>query len=212
MLARVSQPEALQEAVWACLDLAWSAMCAGTVPVGAVLVNGLDEIVATGRSRMYETSAPPPEIANSLLAHAEVNALIGLTPDLRYVDHHLVTTLEPCVLCMGAAAMATVGAITFLGADLYGGASSGFVSTPHTARVPVDVFGPRADGIGRLAAGLHVAFYLHRKPTGQVIAVHRELAPVVVAVAERLIAADVFGMAAAGTPWRDARVALLEVV
>lgn len=73
-------PTYLTPAERLCLDLAWVAFGAGSVPVGAVLLNAAGAVVATGRSRMYEPSAPAPELADSLLAHAEVNALIGLDP------------------------------------------------------------------------------------------------------------------------------------
>ncbi len=92
-----------------CLELAWEAFGAGSVPVGAVVLDAADVVVATGRSRMYENSAPSPELSNSLLAHAEVNALVGLDPRRRYENHTLVSVLEPCPLCVGALAMSTVG-------------------------------------------------------------------------------------------------------
>jgi tRNA(adenine34) deaminase len=143
---------ALEQTVEACLDLAWTAFCNNIVPVGAILLDETGRVVATGRSRMYETSAPPPEIANSSLAHAEVNALIGLDPEYRYESHHLVTTLEPCPLCIGVVMMATIGHLTFLGGDPYAGATGVLGATPHTSRVPLEVVGPRSDAIGRLAS------------------------------------------------------------
>ncbi len=135
-----------------CLDLAWQAFGAGSVPVGAVVLCESGTVVSSGRSRMYETRAPTPEIANSILAHAEVNALVKLDPRRRYEHHTLVTTLEPCPLCAGALAMSTIGRLTFLGADPYGGAVGRLANTAHTARVPVQVSGPRRDAVGTLAS------------------------------------------------------------
>ncbi len=48
--------------------------------MGAVVSHGDGTILFEGRSRMYELSAPPDELANSLLAHAEINALWRLDP------------------------------------------------------------------------------------------------------------------------------------
>jgi hypothetical protein len=51
--------------------------------------------VAEGRNRIYEREAPPGQLANSLLAHAEVDTLVSLDPERRYEDHVLYTALEP---------------------------------------------------------------------------------------------------------------------
>ena len=64
--------DALEEPWRLCLSLAWEAYGAGTIPVGAVLVDGSGAVVAEGRNRIYEPLAPP--------RHAEVNALVALTP------------------------------------------------------------------------------------------------------------------------------------
>jgi len=192
-----------------CLDLAWAALGAGSVPVGAVLLDAAGTVVATGRSRMYEPSAPAPELANSLLAHAEVNALVGLDPTCRYEDHTLVTALEPCPLCVGALAMSTVGRLSYLGVDPYGGAVGLLAETPHTARVPVQISGPRHDSVGRLVSALHVAFYLRRNPESHVVRVHQERRPDLVAAAHRLLATGAQQEAQAGTPFDQAATALL---
>jgi tRNA(adenine34) deaminase len=194
---------------WLCLDLAWQAYGAGSVPVGAVVLDADGGIVATGRSRMYEQSAPPPELANSLLAHAEINALVGLDPFLRYEDFTLITALEPCPLCLGAVAMSTIGKLVYLGADPYGGAIGLLGETPHTARVPVQIDGPRIDSVGMLVSSLHVAFYLRRNPGGAVVRVHREQRPDIVDAAERLLAVDADEHARTGVAFKHIAPTLL---
>ena len=57
---------------------AWAAYVAGTVPVGAVLVDVNGAIVSRGRNRIFD-NAVAGHIGGSRLAHAEVNALLGLT-------------------------------------------------------------------------------------------------------------------------------------
>lgn len=204
--ADLSEPER------ACFELAWEALCEGSLPVGAVVVDGAGRTVAAGRNRIHENRAPAPQLANNLLAHAEVNALVQLSPAQRYPDYHLVSTLEPCSLCVGAVSMSTVGRLTFVGADPYGGATGGILPTPHTDRVPVEFSGPRADGFGLLAAGLHVAFYLRRKPSGHVISVHRQLRPDLAEAGQALVGAGLFDLAASGVTWSAALGRLLSVV
>ncbi len=183
-----------------CLELAWTAWGRGTVPVGAVVTDAAGSVVFEGRSRMYDHEAPPGELANSLLAHAEVNALARLDPQARHEALTLTTSLEPCPLCVGAVAMATVGRLVYLGADPYAGAVGLLQPTPHTSRVPLEVVGPRADAFGLLASAMHVAFFLGRRPDGHVVATHRRLAPAVVIAAEALIDLGAPAAAAAGDP------------
>jgi len=182
-----------------CLSLAWAAYGAGTIPVGAALVDGSGVVVAEGRNRVYERVAPPGQLANSLLAHAEVNALVALDPEQRYEDHVLYTALEPCLLCVGATVMATVGRIRYAGADPYGGGDGGLVGVnPHVERVPLQFEGPRRDAFGVLASALLPAFYLRRKPTGHVVRAFERQAPDLLAVAESMLDAGAQEMAAAG--------------
>jgi tRNA(Arg) A34 adenosine deaminase TadA len=190
------------EAPWrVCLSLAWEAYGAGTIPVGAALVDSGGSVVAEGRNRVYERDAPPGQIAHSLLAHAEINALVGLDPERRYEDHVLYTALEPCLLCVGATVMATVGRIRYAGADPYGGGDGGLVGVnPHVERVPLVLEGPRRDAFGVLASALLPTFYLRRKPAGHVVRAFEEKAPDLLAVAQAMLAAGSADMAAAGVP------------
>ena len=180
-----------------CLSLAWEAYGAGTIPVGAALVDAEGAVVAEGRNRVYEPAAPPRQLANSLLAHAEVNALLALDPERRYEDHVLYTALEPCLLCVGATVTATVGRIRYAGADPYGGGDGALTgSNAHTERVPLRLEGPREDAFGVLASALLPAFFLRRNPDGHVVRAFAERAPATLAVAERLLEAGAPELAA----------------
>lgn len=202
------------DAPWrACLELAWRAYGAGTIPVGAAVVDGAGTIVAEGRNRIYERDAPPGQIAGSLLAHAEVNALVGLHPGRRYEDHTLYTALEPCLLCVGAAVMATIGRVRYAGADPYGGGDGGLTGVnPHVERVPLRIEGPRADPFGRLASALLLAFFLRRKPEGHVVDAYAAHAPHVLPVAEALLASGAPETAARGVALADALPALWDAL
>ena len=201
--------DALEEPWRVCLALSWRAYGAGTIPVGAALVDGGGAVVAEGRNRVYEPTGPEGQIANSLLAHAEVNALVGLDPERRYEDHVLYTALEPCLLCVGATVMATVGRVRYAGADPYGGGDGGLVGgNPHIERLPLQFEGPRDDAFGVLASALLSAFYLRRNPQGAVVVAYAERMPDVLAVARALLDAGAPERAAAGVPLHEALPAI----
>jgi tRNA(Arg) A34 adenosine deaminase TadA len=167
-------------------ELAWEAYGRDTTPVGAVVVDGAGRIVAEGRNARHDDAAP---LGGSHIAHAEIAALAGLGSDRNYPDHVLVTTLEPCLLCAGAAVMSNVGTVRFAGVDPYGGASAlpaGLNAHLHRGLTRFD--GPRHDAYGLVAAAIHVEFYLRRKPDGHVVAAYREASPEAVAAAETLAA------------------------
>lgn len=173
------------------LGLAWEAYGAGTIPVGAALADGAGEVVATGRNRVYEPRTSRADLAGSLLAHAEVTALVQLDPARRYEDHVLYTSLEPCALCVSATVMATVGAIRYAGADPYGGGDGVLTgSNAHLERVPVSLAGPRVDEWGRFAWALLLAFFLERNPSGHVVRAFDQAAPDLRSTAETLVAID----------------------
>ena len=173
-------------------ELAWEAFRAGTIPVGAVVADPSGEIVARGRNRIFEETAPPGQLAGSYIAHAELNALAGLplvgARDGRgpFDGHVLYTTLEPCALCMGAALMMMVGEVRFASTDHYGGGRGLRLENPHTARLPLRLSGPLDGLLGDLGELLHLAHFVWRRPDGHVIAVYREHNPALVELAESL--------------------------
>jgi len=167
------------------LDLAWDAFCVPTTPVGAVVVDATGVIVAEGRGRRYEKTGPPGELANSHVAHAEVNALARLGADRHYRDHALLTTLEPCGMCHGAAVQATVGSLAYAGSDPYAGTGGLVFGTPQARRRTLLVTGPLADERGRLAELLHIVWLLQMPAGPHVLAAQREGLP-----AQARLAAD----------------------
>ena len=197
--------DALEEPWRVCLSLAWSAYGAGTIPVGAVLVDARGVVVAEGRNRVYEPVAPPGQLAGGVLAHAELNALAGLDPEHSYEDHVLYSSLESCLLCVGAAVMATVGTVRYAGADPYGGGESGLIGVdPRVQRLPTRFEGPRRDAFGMLASALLPAFYLNRDSDGLVVGAYEQRLPGTLAVARALLDAGAPAAAAAGVPLSEA--------
>lgn len=90
---------------------------AGDVPVGAVVLDGTGEVIATGHNERERTADPT--------AHAEVLALRAAAARLgtwRLSDCTLVVTLEPCTMCAGAVVLARVRRLVYGAVDLKAGA------------------------------------------------------------------------------------------
>jgi tRNA(adenine34) deaminase len=89
------------------LDEARSAMAAGEVPVGAVVVQGA-QILSRASNRTIRSQDPT--------AHAEMLALreaSGVVGSWRLGGCTLYVTLEPCAMCAGALVLARVDRVVF---------------------------------------------------------------------------------------------------
>jgi len=89
------------------LHVARAGMAAGEAPIGCVVARGDGAIVARAFNEMNRTRCK--------IAHAEIVALqrlAGKVP-IDADDLILVSTLEPCVMCTGAAMEAAVATIVF---------------------------------------------------------------------------------------------------
>jgi tRNA(adenine34) deaminase len=78
-------------------ELMWGAYGAGTIPVGAVVVDAGGAVVARGRNRIYDDAASG-QLGRTRLGHAEVNALAQLRPPSTFERFTLYSALEPCHL------------------------------------------------------------------------------------------------------------------
>jgi tRNA(Arg) A34 adenosine deaminase TadA len=145
----------------ACFELAWDAHRAGTIPVGSVVVGPDGAIVTRGRNRIFDP--PGTGLAGSRLAHAEVEALAGLPISARYREHTLLTSLEPCLLCVGAALLSTLGRIAYAAADPFGGACSASFDFPDWTRRPPAIEGPLGGWPAALSAALQSAYWQGRE-------------------------------------------------
>ena len=101
---------------WQCaFRQAWAAYVAGTIPVGAVVVDPHGVIAAEARNRIFDAGDPPRgQLAGSWLAHAELNAIAQIDAERsRSAEGWAVySTWEPCPLCAGAITVAFRGRIT----------------------------------------------------------------------------------------------------
>jgi tRNA(adenine34) deaminase len=98
----------VEHAMSVAIEIAGQAMASGDVPVGAVIINGAGEIIATGFNER--------ELHQDPTAHAEIVALrkaASLAASWRLEDCTLVVTLEPCAMCAGAIAQARIKRLVF---------------------------------------------------------------------------------------------------
>jgi tRNA(Arg) A34 adenosine deaminase TadA len=163
----------------------WEAYRAGTIPVGAVVAGESGEIVSRGRNRIYDVPHDG-QLARSRLAHAELNALVGLAVDRRYEEFTLYSALEPCHLCLAAAFTARIGTITYAGSDPYAGAVGKLLPSVDHERNPVAAVGPLPGVEGLLPELLHVAHFLWRLPESNIVRFYRETRPEMVDAAREL--------------------------
>jgi tRNA(Arg) A34 adenosine deaminase TadA len=114
----------------ACVDLAWEAYQAGSLPIGAVVAGAEGKVLsrcARGRDRIRERSGEDGYLFGNKLAHADLNALATLDNDgWDPVACTLYTTTEPCPLCVcgsahvrrGCGALRRKGALGWLGSHV----------------------------------------------------------------------------------------------
>ena len=104
------------------LGEARAALHAGEAPIGAVILNGHGEIIGQGHNTMVATGDPT--------THAEMNAFASAAGSFNDThDLFMVSTLEPCVMCTGAAMQAGVTTIIY-GLQAPADAGTGRVSPP----------------------------------------------------------------------------------
>jgi len=168
------------------MSLAWDAYRAGSLPIGAVVLDGSGAVVGQGRSTRHEDVVVPGQLVNSRIAHAEINALAQLPcRGVSFQDHVLFTNVEPCCLCMGAALQTGVGVLYYGWRDPYAGAATSMVvNNPQISRRSFTVVGP-ADEVVEAVTGLLVTcHYFYRRPgRGAAGVVWREERPDLVAAA-----------------------------
>lgn len=99
------------------LSLADKAEAEGEIPVGAVLVDNMGNIIGEGWNRSIILSDPT--------AHAEIQAIRMAgkqCQNYRLLDTTLYVTLEPCTMCAGAILHSRIGRLVFGASDYKTGA------------------------------------------------------------------------------------------
>lgn len=168
-----------------CFLLAWESFRAGSVPVGAVLIDAAGATVSRGRNRRNETACPAGQISASGLAHAEINALVSLPP-ADYGDHVMYSTLEPCLLCTAALRQCHVGTVRFAGPDpMFAGVDRIPDLNPFLGHGWTRREGPLGGPFGQLAVVLHLVWALENGARSLVDG-HAEQMPAELRAARRL--------------------------
>lgn len=123
---------------------AWSSYCKGSFPIGAVVVDKKDQIIAKGRNKVYEKEIEFGQISNNKIAHAEINAILMLnTHDRDEVKNYtLYSTMEPCPLCFGATIMSGIKEIKFAARDRVAGATGLNQGNDYIASKALNIEGP----------------------------------------------------------------------
>lgn len=100
------------------IELAWDSLCCGSFGVGAVAVDPAGGVVATGRNRILEVDPGDDVLADTSLAHAELNVVAKL-PYRRFegVGLELHTSLQPCIQCLGAIRLSSIRRVHVLAPD-----------------------------------------------------------------------------------------------
>ena len=129
----------------------------GEVPVGAVVVLD-DEVVGRGANAPIERSDPT--------AHAEILALreaAGRMGNYRLPEATLYCTVEPCLMCLGAALHARVGRVVYGAADPKVSATAALEALRGGGAGFNHRFEVRAGVLAGEAAALLAAFFRERR-------------------------------------------------
>lgn len=119
------------EPIWqAVISEAWAAYRAGSHAIGAVITTADGTIVARGRNRVRDVIATAGQIHGTRLAHAEVNALLGLPKELDPTTLTLWGTTEPCPMCLGAIAISKVRDVRYACREPYAGSAAHAAANP----------------------------------------------------------------------------------
>jgi tRNA(Arg) A34 adenosine deaminase TadA len=174
----------------ACLEEAWAACLAGSMPIGAVVVDEHGKILSRGRNHRRDDLAEKGEICGNHLAHAEINALLKVA-DLDKATAHksaLYTTLQPCPLCFSAFYMSGLRELRYAARDAYGGSDDLLGKTPYLSVKPIRVFPPQDEELEQMIAALFIADTLadiNYQP-GLVMEEERKILPIAVEFGEFL--------------------------
>jgi tRNA(adenine34) deaminase len=136
-------PTRLADLMGRALDEANAALSHDDVPIGAVVARIADgAVVAAAHNER--------ELRNDPTAHAEVLALRAAAETVgswRLRDHVLVSTIEPCPMCAGAAWAARVDLLVFGAADPRAGAAGSLYNLAADPRLNHEI--PVVPGVRR---------------------------------------------------------------
>lgn len=177
-----------------CVTESWASFVAGSIPIGAAVVDGQGEIVAVGRNRTRETDIPHGQIANTQIAHAEINALAQV---VRTGPGWVIySAVEPCPMCAGAIYMGGIRQVYFAARDPYAGGTDLYGMTPYLQVKAMQVFGPYPDLEAALLVWQAAFFLMEEHPRlDRLLPAWERIMPESVALARRLVSQGFFARA-----------------
>lgn len=124
-MENISQSQSEIDKSWMlqALAMADKAQQLGEVPVGAVLVDANNYLIAQGYNQPIQNHDPS--------AHAEIQAIRLAGEKLqnyRLIDTTLYVTLEPCAMCAAAIVHARIKRVVYAADDLKTGAAGSFIN------------------------------------------------------------------------------------
>ena len=111
------------------ISLAHEVKSSGDVPVGALIINEVGEIVSFGKNEREKDNDPT--------AHAEILAIRRASEKIgswRLDDLTLIITLEPCVMCAGAILQSRIKRLVFGAFDHKAGAVGSYLDVIRDVR------------------------------------------------------------------------------
>jgi tRNA(adenine34) deaminase len=157
-MAIVPTPEMLSGLMARALDEARAALAHDDVPIGAVVARLSDGAIVASAHNEREQRGDPT-------AHAEVLALQAASRAVggwRLGGHALVSTIEPCPMCAGAAWAARVDLLVFGAADPRAGAAGTLYNLAADPRLNHEI--PVVPGVrGDECAALVERFFAERR-------------------------------------------------
>jgi tRNA(Arg) A34 adenosine deaminase TadA len=146
-------------------EQAWISYCENSIPIGAIIINASGEIVAVGRNKIYDKSDDYNHVFYHQLGHAELNALLKVSkhehPDIeKYI---LLTSFEPCPMCLGAFVMSRIKTLYFATDDLVAGSSNLINTSPYMKEKKLTIYGP-FDFFQSVQIAMISEFMLHKRP------------------------------------------------
>jgi len=95
------------------LEQAHLAQTKNEVPVGAIIIDGNQNVIARGHNTVFGLK--------SIIGHAEINTILEATQKLgtsRLISCSIYVTLEPCLMCIGTIMQARLSHL-YYGANSY---------------------------------------------------------------------------------------------
>ena len=130
------------------ISLASEVKSSGDVPVGALIVNEVGEILSFGKNEREKDNDPT--------AHAEIVAIRKASEKIgswRLDDLTLIVSLEPCVMCAGAILQSRIKRLVFGAFDQKAGAVGSvwdLLRDPRAMHKPEVISGISEDECGQL--------------------------------------------------------------